>query len=138
MTVVNLDHALRVLGREAAALAEEALQPLGVTTNEYDMLETIDAFMRTPQRLALLSSRASRRIGVGVSIGNTYVLRLQRRGYVRNAVGGSRLLTAKGGELLDECRRTLEPVNRQLQSYFTDTGLELLAEAFLKQQEGIE
>lgn len=136
MTTVNLEQALRVLAREAHSLAYAALKPLGVTPLQYDILETISTHMEDPGPRAFGPTRISEKVRMGRLHTSEMTRQLNKSGYVRTANGGHRVLTAKGIELLEECRYALRGADRHMQRYFDDYGLEVLTEAFLKQQEG--
>ena len=136
MRTVSLEQALRILAREANSLASEALKPLGVSPLQYDILETISNNMEEPEGRAFRPIRISERVFLGSLHVSGETRKLRDRGYLRTAPGSSRVLTAKGVELLEECRHTLRGVNRHMQRYFDNYGLEAVAEAFCKQQEG--
>lgn len=138
MPAVRIEHALRVLGRAANRAAEEALEPLNITPIEYDILETIKRFMDNPEEYTLKVPNISTLIGIHRASGFDRVPRLERSGYVRHAPGGSRLLTTRGLQKLEECRRALKPTERLFESLFANkTAIEAFAEAFLTQQEGV-
>jgi DNA-binding MarR family transcriptional regulator len=134
MSEVSLEHALRCLAREATNMAEEALRPLGITPHQYDILEVIASYMEEPQSYTLMPGRISAIGNFKYGWGRENVAILRREGYVRTAIGGSRLLTAAGVELLEQSRAVLRETNRIMSKYFEDTGLEYIAEAHLRQK----
>lgn len=136
MKTVNLEQALRTLAREANSLTTEALKPFGITPLQYDILETISSHMEDPGTRAFGPIRISERVKLSSLHVGDETRYLSKGGYVRTSPGGHRVLTAKGIEFLEECRYALQGVNRNMQAYFDDYGLEAVAEAFLKQQEG--
>ncbi len=134
-TNISLEQAIRSLGREAENLAEEALEPLGITPIQYDILETIARYMENPGKQSLMPARIAKAVQRKRKRGSREVLALKEKGYIHHAFGGSRLLTARGEETLADCRAALRPANQHMGQYFKDIGLEVIAEAFFTQQE---
>lgn len=132
MADVYVEHALRILGRHAKRGADKALEPLGISTMEYDVMEIMARYMANPDVRELTVSVIARRMGILTASSSGYINRLQRSGYARETAGGSRLLTTKGFEKLDECRYALRETSQRLAELFKDYGLEDLASAYLQ------
>lgn len=135
MAEIYVEHMLRVFGKHAKRAADEALEPLGLRTQEYDTLETIARYMSNPDIPELTISSIARRLGVLIPSASDYTGWLVRAGYVRATAGGGRLLTTEGEVMLEECRHELRHVNQQMSELFQAHELGALAKAFLKLQE---
>jgi Mn-dependent DtxR family transcriptional regulator len=135
MVDVRVEHMLRVFGMHSKRVAEEALAPLGVRPTEYDVMEIISRYMANPDVESLTLGVIAERMGNLKATTCNYLGNLRRSGYVREAAGGSRLLTASGEAKLEECRHALRHSNRYLTDLFQPHVLEGMATAFLTNEE---
>lgn len=136
MTEPRLAYALRTLASEAEKLTAQALAPLGLTTNQYDILENIDHYMHNPGRKALRPLRVSESLNLSRHTTGAHIRAFTTSGHARIASGGSRILTNKGIELLATCRIALRAADSAMQDYFNgEYGLAAVLEAFTRKQE---
>lgn len=131
---ITMNVALRHLGRQAATLAAEYLKDINITTAQYDTLEAVSYWMEDPTQEHLGLTTIANITQLSASAAAYTTSNLVARGYLRRPTPRSYLLTREGEDMRNECRKLMAKADKTLCSYFSDLGMEVVAEAFFVQR----